>query len=224
MCSAARKKINPQNIPMNKRVALSKMLLTQKAKVMRHLLDGDILIVNRQPTLHKPGMMAHKAKIIVSNDKCIRMHYANCAAYNADFDGDEINLHFVQNEIARSELYNIAITDNQYIVPTSGAPIRGLIQDHVASAVLLTKKDTFLTKDEFCEFLYGCIFHKMQHKKIMLIQPCILKPKPLWSGKQLVQMLMNFLFIYLFFLFFFTMKKLDPNDKTKINKLDNCFA
>ena len=56
------------------------------------------------------------------------MHYANCKTYNADFDGDEMNMHFCQDELARSEGYFIANADNQYIAPTNGAPLRGLIQ------------------------------------------------------------------------------------------------
>lgn len=56
-------------------------------RVHRHLDDGDILILNRQPTLHKPSMMCHRARIL-KGEKTIRMHYANCNSYNADFDGD----------------------------------------------------------------------------------------------------------------------------------------
>ena len=44
---------------------------------------------------------------MLPNEKTIRLHYANCKAYNADFDGDEMNAHFPQNELARSEAYNI---------------------------------------------------------------------------------------------------------------------
>jgi DNA-directed RNA polymerase I subunit RPA1 len=70
-------------------------------KVYRHLISGDALLVNRQPTLHKPGIMAHVARVLRSpggrgDQQTIRMHYANCNTYNADFDGDEINLHFPQ--------------------------------------------------------------------------------------------------------------------------------
>ena len=81
-------------------------------KVFRQLLTGDLLLVNRQPTLHKPGIMAHKARIL-HHDKVIRMHYANCNTYNADFDGDEMNLHFPQDEMGRAEATFIAITDQQ---------------------------------------------------------------------------------------------------------------
>lgn len=57
-------------------------------KVLRHLTDGDVLLVNRQPTLHKPSIMAHKARVLRGmENQTIRMHYANCNTYNADFDG-----------------------------------------------------------------------------------------------------------------------------------------
>ena len=56
------------------------------------------------------------------------MHYANCATFNADFDGDEINLHLPQDFQSRAEGYEIVHADHQYIVPTDGKPIRGLIQ------------------------------------------------------------------------------------------------
>lgn len=67
------------------------------AKVWRHLHDGDCMLVNRQPTLHKPGIMAHRVRVLRNPGyQTIRMHYANCNTYNADFDGDEINCHLPQ--------------------------------------------------------------------------------------------------------------------------------
>ncbi|KAL0303547.1 UNVERIFIED_CONTAM: DNA-directed RNA polymerase I subunit [Sesamum radiatum] len=104
--------------------------------VYRHLQDGDIVLVNRQ------------------EKKTLRMHYANCSSYNADFDGDEINVHFPQDEISRAEAYNIVNANEQYIVPTKGDTVRGLIQDHIVGAVLLTLKNTFLTHSEFSQLLY----------------------------------------------------------------------
>ena len=88
------------------------------------------MLFNRQPTLHKPSIMGHIARVL-PKEQTIRMHYANCNSYNADFDGDEMNLHFLQNHLARSEVYHLALTDKQYIVPKEGKPIRGLIQDSV---------------------------------------------------------------------------------------------
>ena len=80
------------------RIAKAKLLLSDPGiKVYRHLISGDVLLVNRQPTLHKPGIMAHKARVLQHvKEQTLRMNYANCNAYNADFDGDEMNCHFVQ--------------------------------------------------------------------------------------------------------------------------------
>ena len=64
----------------------------------------------------------------VQGERVIRMHYANCATFNADFDGDEINLHLPQDHLGRAEGYGIVHADEQYIVPTDGKPVRGLIQ------------------------------------------------------------------------------------------------
>lgn len=72
------------------------------------MCNGDIMLVNRQPTLHRPSIMAHTARILKS-EKTLRLHYANCKAYNADFDGDEMNIHFPQGELARSEGYFIGL-------------------------------------------------------------------------------------------------------------------
>uniref|UniRef100_A0A7N0T457 DNA-directed RNA polymerase subunit n=1 Tax=Kalanchoe fedtschenkoi TaxID=63787 RepID=A0A7N0T457_KALFE len=174
--------------------------------VYRHLQNGDIVLVNRQPTLHKSSIMAHKVRVL-PGEKTLRMHYANCSAYNADFDGDEMNVHFPQDEISRSEGENIVNADNQYIVPTRGETIRGLIQDHIVSAVLLTKKDTFLNRDEYHQLLYGCgvstsyqpTFFDKPNQKVHVVTedelefapPAIWKPKPLWTGKQVITALLN---------------------------------
>lgn len=150
--------------------------------VYRHLHTGDWLLVNRQPTLHKPSMMAHSARVL-PKQTTIRMHYSNCNTYNADFDGDEINLHFFQSHLARAEAKYIAATDYQYTAPTSGKPLRGLIQDHVVSGVLLTAKDTFLDRDQYMQLVYIGTQHC---DKIVQVPPCVLKPKELWSGKQVI--------------------------------------
>ena len=153
-------------------------------KVWRHLRSGDAVLVNRQPTLHKPGIMAHRARVL-KGEKVIRMHYANCNTYNADFDGDEMNVHMCQNELARAEAYHIAATDHQYIAPTNGKPLRGLIQDHVIMGVLLTKRDTFLTRDVFMQLLHVAQCRSPTQRMAPLPMPAILKPVVRWTGKQL---------------------------------------
>lgn len=157
--------------------------------VYRHLHNGDMLIVNRQPTLHKASMMAHRARVLPQQNT-IRMHYSNCNTYNADFDGDEINLHFPQSQIARSEAKNIASTDYQYTASTSGKPLRGLIQDHVVSGVLLTSKDTLLERDEYLQLVY-CATSALNIS--FQILPCVIKPRPMWSGKQVISTIIQIL-------------------------------
>ncbi|KAL1509795.1 hypothetical protein ABEB36_004477 [Hypothenemus hampei] len=185
------RKINPLNTVQHK--ALLKILLTpsnerrkgfQGLKIVhRHLQNGDILLLNRQPTLHKPSIMAHRVRIL-KGEKTIRMHYANCKAYNADFDGDEMNAHFPQDEVARSEAYNITEVAQQYLVPKDGTPLSGLIQDHMIAGVRLSLRGRFFNKTDYHQLVYQGLSHKTD--KIELLRPAILKPIPLWSGKQIL--------------------------------------
>lgn len=156
-------------------------------KVLRNLEDGDLVLMNRQPTLHKPSMMAHRVRVL-HGEKTLRMHYANCDAYNADFDGDEMNLHFPQNELARAELASIAATEAQYLVPTDGSPLRGLIQDHVVTGVILTLKDSFLTVEQFQQLLFSALPESLANSPLPLLipAPAIQRPVRLWTGKQLI--------------------------------------
>jgi len=175
------------------REGLAKLLTVGRKVVYRHLANGDPLLVNRQPTLHKPSIMAHRCRVL-PKEQTIRMHYANCNTYNADFDGDEMNLHLPQSYQAFSEAYNLMATHKQYCVPTSGKPIRGLIQDSVISGVFLTSKDTFLSKEQYNQLVYIGLRELIEMDKIPKIeamQPVILKPKPLWTGKQVISTLLK---------------------------------
>ena len=182
---------------LEQRKALAKQLMTSTIpgakgengkKVYRHLHTGDIVVMNRQPTLHKPSMMGHRARVL-QNQKTIRMHYANCNTYNADFDGDEMNMHFPQNELARTEAMQIADTDHQYLSATAGKPLRGLIQDHISMGVQFTSRDVFFDREQYQQLIYNCIRPEDQHtvyEKIQMTPPTILKPRLLWSGKQVI--------------------------------------
>lgn len=168
--------------------------------VGRQLRHGDTMLVNRQPTLHKPGIMAHQVRVLHNpTQKTIRMHYANCNTYNADFDGDEMNCHFPQSDVARAEAMFIAQTDLQYIVPTDGSPLRGLIQDHVCGGVKLTTRDTFLKRWEYQQLLFATLASLPRlevleaNQDIQMVPPAILKPEPLWTGKQVITTLLKHL-------------------------------
>lgn len=166
---------------------------TRPKKVLRHLNNGDIVIMNRQPTLHKPSMMCHRARVL-PGEKTLRMHYANCNTYNADFDGDEMNLHFPQNEVARAEALSIADTDHQYLSATAGNPIRGLIQDHISMGVWLTNRDAFFDKAEYMQLLYAALRPENGHcanGRIETVAPAVLKPKKLWTGKQIINSILK---------------------------------
>ncbi|KAJ1611319.1 putative DNA-directed RNA polymerase I [Cryptosporidium canis] len=121
--------------------------------VYRHLFDGDIVLMNRQPTLHRPSIMAHYIRI-QPKDNIMRLNYVNCGTYNADFDGDEMNLHLPQSLFSRSEAKYIMDASRQYSVPKSGEPLRGLIQDSCIGGAFLTSKSTFLNKEEYFHLLY----------------------------------------------------------------------
>lgn len=159
-------------------------------RVHRHLKTGDIVLFNRQPTLHRNSIMAHKVRVL-PGDRTIRFHYANCGSYNADFDGDEMNVHIPQDYMARAEAEELLLSSKHYIVPTSGAPVRGLIQDSIAAATLISHRETFFERDEFMQLLYSATERIMgrphrSSEKYVLPNPAILKPRPLWTGKQLI--------------------------------------
>lgn len=181
----------------DERLALANTLLAstnssangaRSKKVHRHLNNGDVVLMNRQPTLHKPSIMGHRAKVL-RGEKTIRMHYANCNTYNADFDGDEMNMHFPQNEIARAEALQIADTDHQYLVATSGKPLRGLIQDHISVSVWMCSQDTFFDRATYQQLIYNCLRpedHHVVRERIETVPPAIIKPVARWTGKQVI--------------------------------------
>ncbi|KAK8771068.1 hypothetical protein V5799_025686 [Amblyomma americanum] len=181
-------RLDPGN--RTRREAVAKQLLTpteaqqplQRCKtVHRHLRSGDMLLLNRQPTLHKPSIMAHRARVL-PGERTLRLHYANCKCYNADFDGDEMNAHLPQSPLAQAEAAQVATVNRQYLVPKDGTPLSGLIQDHVIGGSLLTMQGRFFTREDYNQLVFGALaFVKVA---IKLLPPAILKPQLLWTGKQ----------------------------------------
>lgn len=120
--------------------------------VERHLMDGDVVIFNRQPSLHRMSIMAHNVRVLPY--RTFRLHPAVCPPYNADFDGDEMNLHVPQSQEARAEAALLMKVQDQLISPRYGGPIIGGIRDFITGAFLLTKEDSLLTADEISNFAY----------------------------------------------------------------------
>uniref|UniRef100_A0A7S4QTQ4 DNA-directed RNA polymerase subunit n=1 Tax=Alexandrium monilatum TaxID=311494 RepID=A0A7S4QTQ4_9DINO len=152
-------------------------------KVERHMIDGDYIIFNRQPSLHKMSMMGHRAKVMPFST--LRFNLAVTAPYNADFDGDEMNLHLAQSHETRAEIKHIMLNPRQLVSPQGNKPVMGVVQDSLLATAKYTKRDTFLEKDIAMNLLMWLPVWDGQ-----LPIPCILKPKELWTGKQLLSMLL----------------------------------
>ena len=112
--------------------------------VHRHMLDGDMCLFNRQPSLHRPSMMGHIAKIMKVGDT-FRMNVGDTKPYNADFDGDEMNLHFAQNVVAETELRHLAAVPYQIISAENNTPIIGIFQDSLLGSYRFTRKNVNMT-------------------------------------------------------------------------------
>ena len=120
--------------------------------VHRHMLDGDYVLFNRQPTLHRMSMMSHIVKVMEYGDS-FRMNVADTKPYNADFDGDEMNMHMPQNDEAEAELRYLANVPNQIISPGNNKPIIGIFQDSLIGSFLFTRKDQELTKKQIMNLM-----------------------------------------------------------------------
>ncbi len=144
--------------------------------VERHLMDGDIAIFNRQPSLHKMSMMCHKIRVLPG--KTFRLNPAVCIPYNADFDGDEMNLHVPQTEEARAEAEILMQVQTQVISPRYGLSIIGCDQDAVSGNFLLTKYMS-LSRQEAVDLLM----------RIGVTDFSRLPNKPIVSGKDVFSVL-----------------------------------
>lgn len=143
----------------------------------RHLKDGDIALFNRQPSLHRMSIMAHRVKVLPY--KTFRMHLTVCPPYNADFDGDEMNLHIPQSKEAQTEARMLMQVQDQILSPRYGAPIIGAGKDYISGAYLLTRKETMLKANEVGKLL-SYIGYQGE-----VPEPTISEPEPLWSGKSI---------------------------------------
>tara|TARA_R110002074_G_scaffold293467_1_gene465167 strand:- start:112 stop:4347 length:4236 start_codon:yes stop_codon:yes gene_type:complete len=120
--------------------------------VHRHMLNGDGILFNRQPTLHRMSMMCHIAVIMYKGDT-FRMNVADTKPYNADFDGDEMNLHMPQDEESEAELKNLAAVPYQIISPANNASIVGVFQDSLLGAYRFTRPNIKFDRREAMNLL-----------------------------------------------------------------------
>ena len=154
--------------------------------VDRHMEDGDIVLFNRQPSLHKVSIMAHRVKVM--NWKTFRFNICVCAPYNADFDGDEMNMHLPQTEEARTEASLLMGVVNNLVTPRNGEPLVAASQDFLSASYMLTQRDRFFTKEQFCTMVS---YYHDADEHIDVPYPAILKPVALWTGKQVFSMMIK---------------------------------
>ncbi|MBE6528030.1 MAG: DNA-directed RNA polymerase subunit A' [Thermoplasmata archaeon] len=166
--------------------------------VERQLIDGDVVLFNRQPSLHRMSMMAHRVKVM--EGKTFRFNLCVCPPYNADFDGDEMNLHVLQSDEARAEARIIMQVQENILSPRYGGPIIGAIHDHITGAYFLTHNDPHFNKEEAANIMFKLADIEMPEP---LIDD---KGEEYWTGKQL----------------FSTVLPSDFNTSFKANICQNC--
>jgi len=149
--------------------------------VERHLMDGDYVIFNRQPSLHKLSMLGHRVKVLPG--ATFRLHPAVCVPYNADFDGDEMNLHVPQILDGSVEVRELMGVKYNMLSPRTGGSIIGARQDFITALYMITKKDALFDKNEATRILSRAGITQLP-------EPAIKRPKRLWTGKQLISMLL----------------------------------
>ena len=162
----------------------SKVILNFGDTVNRHLINGDIILFNRQPSLHKMSMMAHKVRVMEGNT--FRLNVDVCKPYNADFDGDEMNMHVPQSLQTAVELKYLAAVSKHIISPSSNEPIIGPAQDNLVGLFKITDDNVFFTQQEVMNMLVG--IEKFNGE---IPEPSFVDGKvPKWTGKQIYSVIL----------------------------------
>jgi len=154
--------------------------------VERHIKNNDVVLFNRQPSLHKLSIMAHRVRVMPW--RTLRFNECVCAPYNADFDGDEMNLHVPQTEEAKAEAISLMGVQNNLVSPGQGNLVVSPTQDFLSAMYLLTRKSMFFDRSQFSQIV--CYFSDAQ-EQIDLPPPAIIKPVELWTGKQLIAVMIR---------------------------------
>lgn len=144
--------------------------------IERHLKDGDMVLFNRQPSLHRMSMMAHEVRVLPY--KTFRLNLCVCPPYNADFDGDEMNMHVFQTDESRAEAKSLMRVQEHILSPRFGGPIIGAIHDHISGAYILTRRGTEFSEEEAFQII----------RKSHLDLPK--RKNRNWTGKELFSLLL----------------------------------
>jgi DNA-directed RNA polymerase subunit A' len=157
--------------------------------VERHIRDGDIVLFNRQPSLHRMSIMAHYVRVMLG--KTFRLNPAVCPPYNADYDGDEMNLHVLQTEEARAEAKILMAVQQNIISPRFGRPIIGGIHDYVTGLFLLTRGEKKFEREEVLGVLKNIDIDDLGEPAGTFKFPSGIDIEvPYWTGKQIFSMIL----------------------------------
>ena len=143
------------------------------------MVNGDVVLFNRQPSLHKMSIMGHRVRIMPYST--FRLNLSVTPPYNADFDGDEMNMHLPQSYETRAEVKELMMVPKM-IVSRRRTAGHGHRARYAFGCRLITKRDTFITKDVFMNIIMW-----LEDWDGKVPKPAILKPQPLWTGKQVFQ-------------------------------------
>ena len=154
--------------------------------VNRHIMDGDIVLFNRQPTLHRMSMMGHRVKVLPYNT--FRLNVSVTAPYNADFDGDEMNAHIPQSYESATELLEIAAVPHQIVTPRHAKPVIGIVQDTLVGSYRITRPHVSFNRREFMNMM-------MWNRRFEGVVPIAASAKETegkkrWSGQQILSQLL----------------------------------
>ncbi|RKO94715.1 hypothetical protein BDK51DRAFT_25294, partial [Blyttiomyces helicus] len=176
-----------------KRFDLKKVKVKPRVKIgdtlERHMIDGDYVVFNRQPTLQKMSMMAHHAKVM--DYSTFRLNVNVTASYNADFDGDEMNLHMPAQQTSRAELETLCTVSKNLMSPQASKPVNALVQDALCGIRKMTERNIFISKQDIMNMVLW-----IKDFDGILPQPAIMKPLPLWTGKQIISMILPRIDLY----------------------------
>lgn len=131
--------------------------------VERHLQDGDIVLFNRHPSLHRPSLMAHFVRVLPY--KTFRMHPATTSPYNADFDGDEMNIHGPQTEEARAEAKILLDVKQSLMSPKNNTNLLGCVADAITGNYLLSNIE--ISRENASQILYEVGIESLFAKKML---------------------------------------------------------
>ena len=172
---------NGERIDLRHSQRKGEMTLQFGWRVERHIVDGDFIIFNRQPSLHKESMMGHRVKVMPYST--FRLNLSVTSPYNADFDGDEMNLHVPQSHETRAEVMNLCAVPLNIVSPQKNGPLMGIVQDTMAGIFLITRRDVMLDREQVMNLLMW-----VPGWDGVVPPPAILKPQARWTGKQVISL------------------------------------